>query len=65
MKLKEFRELTQDMSDDAEITITICSDEWVHPYARYKVNEYELQHDDGNPFNTPTGINLTCNEIKI
>ena len=63
MTLGEFRQLTKDMSDDADVTITICTDKWVHPHARYIVNEYELQYDN-NPFNTPTGINLTCNEIK-
>ena len=61
MTLGEFRALTKDMRDEAEITITINSNQWVHPGARYIVNNHELYYD-GNPFESPTSINLECYE---
>lgn len=58
MTLGEFRKLTENMSDDAKLTIRIDSKGgYIHPCAGYCVTGYGLDYDNG-PFDTPTGINL-------
>ena len=59
MTLGEFRKLTEDMDDDARITIRIDNNgDWIHPNAAYVVNDYDCSYDN-NPFESATGITLS------
>ena len=58
MKLGKFRELTKELPDSAEITISIRRTDYVHPMARYKINGFSFVRNDCT-LNYPLEICLT------